>query len=913
MTAPDSDIESGGIAGRPEGFGQDTVLRTKLFRPPPHPGMIPRPGLVARLDANPTARLALVSAPPGFGKTTLVAEWLAAGGAPLSAWLLLDDGDNEPGRFWRHVVAALQTADPRLGARLADTLGRHTLPPPETWLTVLLNDLAALSRPIVLALDEYHHIRAPAIHHGVDYLLRHAPPGMRLALISRADPPLSLARLRVADELVELRAADLRFSRPEMERYLNGEMGLGLSLDDVALLEQRTEGWPAGVHLAAHSLRGYDAGGRHDFVQTFSGSHHYVLNYLLEEVLQQQAPDVRDFLLRTSILRRLSAPLCAAVMGQPVEAVEPLLPWLARENLFTQSLDEDQRWFRYHPLFAESLETRLRQSDPARWRELHRRAGAWCAGNGHPGRAIAHALAAEEFETAADLIERVAERTWTHGEVDTLLRWLEALPPAVLAGRIDLRLLHIWLLVLHNRWDEAARLRDEVEAAVERLPEPQHTVYRGRWATIAGAMAAQRCEPEAAIRMAQQAQALLPAGEGVWRAAGLLDLGLAHMMTGNAGPAAAAFRAAAELSVAHENAYLAFAALGHLGHVCAALGRLHEAEATWQRLRELEGMPGGAALALRAHGDVGLGLIAYERDDLPAAERLLGAGLEAIWPGGHPRLTLLGRVALAQTHAARGDWPAARRQLEEGAEMARQLRLPGMERTALAHGARLARREGQLDVVAGWMEAAGLSPQAPADFRRETEQIVLVEALLADGRFGEAEGLAGRLRAAAERAGRAGSLIRLLLLHALALAGQRRLPEAETAVARALRLAEPQGYARIFLDLGAPLMELLRRPGVRQVTPAYAGQLLRAFDVEITPSPVVGETPALNALDELTQREREILAYVARGASNQDIADELVLSVGTVKGHINHIFGKLGVHSRTAAVARARERELIES
>ena len=510
------------------------------------------------------------------------------------------------------------------------------------------------------------------------------------------------------------------------------------------------------------------------------------------------------------------------------------------------------------------------------------------------------------------LIAAVGDKTWTTGEIGTLLRWLDALPRPLLAEHLPVRLLYAWGLFLHDRWDEATKLWEETGAQLDRLSEPDQRPHRGQWAAIGAAMAAHRQEPEQTIRLAQQALGLLPVEDRTWRAVSHIDLGLAYLAQGNPAQAAGIFRSAAELSLMQQNVYLAFAALGHLGDACLVQGRLHESQAAWERLQQLEEMPGGRELALRANGDIGLGLLASERGDLLTAERLLREGLERIWPGGQPRVVIWGRMALSAVYAARGDHTAAQRQLDQAAALVRHLGLPAEGRVVEAHLARLALRDGRIGDVAYWQEHAGITADDPPDYRLEMEHRVLAEVLIANGQYDAAEALVSRLRVAAESLRRHGSTIPLLLLQALALAGQKRLPEAEAALRRAVFLAEPQGYIRTFVDQGAPLLELLRRPGVRQQSPHYVNQLLRAFNDRADSSTLlVTDEDEVGLLEELTPREREILSLIARGASNQEIADRLVLSVGTVKGHVNHIFSKLGVHNRTAAVAHARELGLI--
>lgn len=894
------------------------LLQTKLFWPQSGPHLIRREELLERLDANPRARLVLVTAPAGFGKTTLVAQWLAARHderTRRAAWLALDDGDNDLGRFWRYVIQALQTIEPALGPRVMALLSQPHLPPPDAWLGMLLNELAALDSPASLVLDDYQVIQSQAVHHSVNYFLQHLPPTLRLVFVARADPPLPLARLRVQDQLVELRAADLCFSEGEIRHYLNETMGLGLDHAALAALKQRTEGWPAGLMLAAHSLRDYSPDGREAFIRSFSGTHHLVLAYLLEEVLQQQDARTRDFLLQTSLLSRLSGPLCAAVTGQADS--DMTLDRLARDRVFITPLDSAGHWYRYHPLFAESLEARLRQENPSLWHEVHRQAGAWCAHNGHAERAIDHALACGDYVAAAGLIEAIGEKTWTSGDINALLRWLDRLPREVVKARLSLELLTIWVLFLHDRWEEATTLWREADGIIAELDEPERSLRRGVWLAVGGAMGGHRQDVEATIAMALESLSLLSPDEVTWRSVSIINLGLAYSAQGNHALAESHLHEAAALNIARGNIYLAFAAVGHLTDVYLILGRLHESQAACERLRQLEEMPGGAALLLRANGDVGLGRLAYERNQLLDAERLLLTGLAQIWPGGQPRVVLWGRLTLARVYVAQGDYERARVQLQMADELVRALGMPaegGMVQAAIAE---LALREGRPGAVAEWRAGARVSPDDAPDFRREPEHCVLATVLMCNGDHASAERFLARLRADADCKGRNGSLIYLLLLHAVALNGLERGNEAVAAVRRAVTLAQPQGYVRVFLDVGPPLMALIRHPAVRAQAPAYTAQISHLLDLEFSrptiapPALAVSSDEHAELVEGLTPRELEILRLIARGASNQDIAEALFLSVGTVKGHVNHILSKLDVHNRTAAVARSRELELI--
>jgi LuxR family maltose regulon positive regulatory protein len=907
---PESAVASDGLPAGAVSFGWPALLQTKLALPPHRSFLVSRRRLTSALDNRPDARLILIAAPAGFGKTTLAIEWLSGRDPSTVAWLGLDAADNDTNRFWRYVFDAIRRARPNFGSWMA-RLAPGTLPPWDAVVTSLLNELDTLPQPIILTLDDYHIIHEPAIHQSINYLLQRAPQNLRLVITSRADPPLALARLQVQDGLVEIRAADLRFTRDEIETYLNRMMGLDLSPDHIDALQQRTEGWPAGVHLLARSLAHHLPAERADFVRTFSGTHRYVLNYLMEEVLHHQPPDMREFLLHTSVLQRLAAPLCEAVTGRPDS--QALLARAAHEGLFITPLDRDGRWYHFHPLFSEALELQLRENDPSLLAELHRRASGWCVRNGHVERAINHALSSGEFDRAVELIEDVAEKTWSHGGLPTLQGWLDALPKETVARRFPLRLYYTWALFLNDRWDEATTHWRESRPLLNDTTTPEGRHLLGMWAAIGGAMMAHKDEPEATLRLTAEAFELLAPDTVTWRAIPMINVGLAYMTRGKVDEAARSFSQAADLTVAHGNEYLAFASLWHWSEALIAGGHLHRAAAVFDQLQQMETTPGGKAMRLAAYADIGLGLLACERNELLMAESLLNGGLERIWPGGQPRVMIQARLALARVASALGDSRAARRHLLASLDVVRQYRLPALDRPIEAYLTLLAVRSGEWSVVELWESRlqAAVDEHPPA--LRETEEWVRGQIAIHRREFATAERILEPLFAAAEAEGRHGSAMAILPYLALALAGQGKLKPAEDVLLRAIARGEREGHVRVFLDAGPRLVELLSRPAVRQSSPRYVGQLLHAAAAEGSDDVSAARPGETSYFEPLTPRELDILDLIAKGASNQDIAEQLYLSVGTVKGHVNHTFSKLDVHNRTSAVARARELGILVS
>jgi LuxR family maltose regulon positive regulatory protein len=917
----------------------DSLLQTKLYLPQrftgrPRPSFIPRPRLIEKLNAGLDGKLTLVSAPAGFGKTTLVAEWLSNFRLAIddlrladpqnrqsfglrsvrtkskivtlkSSWLSLDQDDNDLARFLTYLIAALQTVEATIGQTAVSLLQSHQAPPAETILTLLINDLNRLEGRLVLALDDYHLIANPAIHTALVFLLEHLPPQLHLVIGSRSDPPLVLSRWRARSELTEIRTADLRFTTAEAAIFLRQMVNYPLSAAQVAALTRRTEGWPAGLRLASLSLREMDAAAATHFIADFSGTHHYVLAYLLEEVLQRQPPVVQQFLRHTSILDRLTASLCEALTG--LAEAQTILTDLAAHNVFLAPLDETGQWFRYHALFAEALQARLQEAQPEILPELHRRATGWYAANGLTDRAVAHALAAHDMDTAAALIDETAERLWSEGRLATLLSWLNTLPETLVLERPHLCLLHAWVLFLHDRWPEAEQRVQAARRLLDGLPpaDPQSRRWRGQLAAVHGAMAAHQQEPAQTVARMQAALDDLPPDDTLWRHVAAIGLGLAQLAQGNTGAAADTFLQAAEACEEQHELYLAFAAWWHRLEACWGHGRLHDVAAALRRLEALADSDKEQSLALRANAAVGFGMLAYEWNDLALAERLLHNALPQLWPGGQPRVVLQAYLALARLHQARGDADQMEQALEQAEQLVRRFNLVAEQEMTAAIAARLWLAQGDRAAAQRWRHNSRITADDPADFRREVAHLTLVRLLLAQGGANEALTLLARLLATAEGAERGGSIIEISLLQALALAQQGRPEQAHLALDRALALAEPEGYARIFLAEGGPLAALLAR-----ITPrtAYVAHLLTQLEEGKASGPVAG-TPLL---DSLTPREVEILRLVAAGATNQQIADHLVVSVGTVKGHLNHILSKLEARNRTEAVARARALNLLQ-
>ena len=900
------------------------LLHTKFYAPKPRGGRVARPGLIERLRRGDRARLTLVSAPAGFGKSTLLAEWLAAeADGSAAAWLSLDPSDDHPGSFWTHVVAALQTAIPEVGASSLALLASPDQAI-EVVLAPLINELDARSDAVVLVLDDYHSIGSTEIHDGMTFLLDHLPPHVRLVLVSRSDPPLPLARLRARGELTEIRASDLRFTADEAEAYFNDVLGLGLSAGDVATLEDRTEGWVAALQLAALSMQGRDD--LDGFIRGFAGDDRYIVDYLVEEVLRRQSPEVRAFLLQTSVLDRLTGPLCDTVTGQP--GSKATLEALDRANLFLVPLDDRRQWYRYHHLFADVLEAHLLDEAPDRVPDLHRRASAWYEAHGERSEAIRHAIAGGDVDHAADLIELALPTARRLRQDATIRRWLEALPDEVVRVRPVLSNGYAGALLVRGAVDGVeARLRDAerwlvpLDEASTRAVAPSSRMVvadEAAFATLPGWIAIHRAglarlRGDAAETIAQATRALelVSADDPLGRGAAAALLGLAIWAEGDVRGATQRY---AEAMADLERA-------GHLSDVmgCAIAlsdlqrvqGRLTDALRTLERGRALADGPGGAVLRGAADMHVGISEILLERGDLAGATWHLHAAEDLGEDHGLPQNPYRSRVAMAGIRAVEGDTVGALALLDEAERRYFGDFSPDV-RPIAALRARMWIVAGQLPEAAGWARERGLRPSDDLTYLHEFEHITLARTLVARGPraraeddLGSAIDLLGRLLAAAEAGGRTGSVIDILVAAALAHHARGDATAARAALVRALDLAEPEGYVRIFVDEGRPMTALLRLAASGADASPYARRLLAA-------TASTGAAPVRQPLIEpLSERELEVLRLLESDLDGPDIARELSVSLPTVRTHTRNVYAKLGVNNRRAAVRRAAELGLL--
>jgi LuxR family maltose regulon positive regulatory protein len=944
--------------------------------------MVPRPRLSRALDERGEVALTLVSAPAGFGKTTLLTEWLSVtAGRRAIAWLSLDQRDNDPTVFWSYLLSALQTVTERPGTR-ALALLRSPQASLDDVLATLVNDLDAVTGGVALVLDDYHLIESHEVHGGVMFLLDHLPPHVQLVIATRADPPLPLARLRSRGELVEIRAEHLRFTPDEAAAYFAEAIGRPLAMADITALESRTEGWIAALQLAALSMRGRDD--ITGFIEAFAGDDRYIVDYLAEEVLQRQRDEVRTFLLETSILARLTGSLCDAVLGR--DGGKAMLAELERANLFLVPLDDRRHWFRYHHLFADVLRARLLDEQPQVVPELHRRAAVRYADNGEASEAIRHALAGGDAERAADLVEAGMPALRQNRQEATLRHWLEALPDRVLRERPVLSTTYAGVLLMFGELDGVEeRLRDaerwlgaaasevsvgsEAFAAGEDFPAGEaltagnlsvagetsvaervpRTAGRedlsagtvradddsiravGRDVDVVGAV---RCE--VALYRAAQARMTGDLIAAMAHARRVLDLagpeqhllrgaaaGILGLALWSSGDLPAAYRWWSDSRIHLEHAGHHADTLGvtiALGDISRAQGRLHDAMSAYAHGLARATRPGAAALRGAADMHVGMSELCCERNDLAAARQHLAACVELGEHAGLPQNRYRFRVASALLRQAEGDLDGAVDLLDEAERLYVSDMFPDV-RPVAAIRARVWVAQGRVDRALAWAHEGGLSPGDEPAYLREYEHITLCRALLAqhavvgDERcLSDATRLLERLLQAAQDGARTGSVLEILLLRAVAHRAQGEVPLALAALARALRLAEPQGYLRSFVDSGPVTRALLMALARQGTAPEYVRSILAAAAAERRGTADAADhrriaTPGL--IDPLSVRELDVLRLLGSDLDGPGIARELVVSLNTVRTHTKNIYAKLGVNSRRAAIRRAMELDLL--
>ena len=918
----------------------DTLLTTKLYIPPTRPELVHRSRLVERLNEGIHRKLTLISAPAGFGKTTLVSEWVDHIRPDTTkknqskyriAWVSLDEGDNDFVRFLSYFITALKQIE-----GIEATFGKGTLSllqspqpqpqPTEAILTTLINEVAAIPDKTIFVLDDYHLIEAQPIHDALSFLLENIPPQIHLVIATREDPHLPLARLRAKDQLTELRAADLRFTSSEAAEFLNQVMGLNLSKEDIAALELRTEGWIAGLQLAAISLRGQTDTSR--LIQSFTGSHRLVLDYLIEEVLNQQPENIQTFLLQTAIINRLTASLCNALTDQ--EDGQETLEMLERANLFIVPLDNERNWYRYHHLFADILRQRLQLTRSEQLSSLHIRASEWYEKNGSFDDAIEHALHAKDFGRAAGLLELVYQEMSSKFLFADWLIWVKKIPNELIQTRP----------VLSTQYGEALLDKGELEASENRfrdaerwlepnivegpqrenlsdrmvvIDEDQFSILPAKIANCRAQIALAQGDVSDAVKHAELALKLSPAESQISSEASVL-LGLTYWGSGDLEAAHGAMSDWVNSMERSGNIYFAIAATFGLADIRIAQGRLSEAESIYKHSVQLASEQDENVQRITAHHQLGLAMIYHEKGEQEDFEthllksKELGEQTTLIdWP-------YRWHIAQAQLKETVGDMEAALDLLDEAKRLYVKNLVPDIQPIE-ALKARVYIKQGSLAKALNWVHERGISVDDDLSYLSEFEHITLARVIIAEYKNNRTERdilhavrLLERLLKAAEDRRRMGSVIEILVVQALAHDAQGNMNPALHVLERALDVAEPEGYLRIFVDEGPQMARMLYKALSQGIAPDYVRRLLVAFPPEEQEKTIAlkSQAPDSEWIEPLSEREIEVLGLIAEGLTNQEISGRLFVSLNTVKAHTRNIYSKIGVNNRTQAVAKAR-------
>ncbi|MCB0036091.1 MAG: hypothetical protein KDE51_18805 [Anaerolineales bacterium] len=869
------------------------LLTTKLHIPKPRPQVIKRQQLLNQLSNGSHGKLTLISAPAGFGKTTVVSTWIQSATRPV-AWLSLDEEDSDLARFLTYFIAALQTIKPEIGANFSNLTQAPQLPSLKSLLTTLLNEIAVQPEPFLFVWDDYHVLDNPSIHEGVTFLLNHLPPQMHLIIITREDPPLPLARLRVRGQMTELRAADLRFTEAEAADFLNRAMGLSLSEEQISALEQRTEGWIAGLQLAALSMRGQQE--TTNFVNSFTGSHRFVLDYLVEEVLNQQPQKVQEFLIKTAILQRLCGSLCDAVMGASDSAARKTLEQLEQANLFIIPLDNERHWYRYQHLFADLLQQRLHQTVTAeQLHQLHQRASVWFEEQDMLLEAFQHAATAGDLERAEWLLKGKGTPLYYRGIVTPILEWLSALPAEVMNGRPSLWVLYASVLTIAGQNNEVEPLLKTAESCIQAAESTAQTRdLIGQIAALRARLATPSYDSETILTQSRLALTHLDPDNLPIRTTVIRTMGAAYQYQGNYAAAREAYTEAIQLSEASGNTHINILASTGLGIIQESEIQLHLAAESFRRVLTLAGDP---PLPAACAAYLGLARLAYEWNDLETAEQHSQQALQLSQHYDNIALAAICELLVVKVKLAQGDLPEATRLLTKAEQFLRHNHFTDRLSLVAAVQIRLLLQQGALDAAARLAEKYQLP-------------LSKVRVSLAQGDGAAAVVILKSIRQEAEEKVRTDEQLKLLILFALAHAAAGETEKAAQTLRDALERTQPEGFIRTYVDEGEPLKKLLltmRPQALAQQT--YLHTLLDAFGEPSPPASLVSNQHSL--IEPLTERELEVLQLLAEGLSNQEIGQRLFLSLSTIKGHNSNIYGKLQANRRTEAVARAQELGLI--
>lgn len=875
------------------------ILATKLYIPPPRPNVVIRPRLLAGLNEGLTRKLTLISAPAGFGKTTLVSGWVATCDCPI-AWVSLDDGDNDPARFMAYVIAALQTLMPHLGDGVLRAMQSPQPPAMETILTALVNEIITIPHEFALVLDDYHLIESTQVDDVLTFLIEHLPPHMHMIVATREDPIVPLARLRARNQLTELRARELRFTPAEAAEFFNQVIGLHLSEADIIALDTRTEGWIAGLQLAAISMQGHQEPA--DFIKSFTGSHHFVLDYLLEEVLHQQSERLQTFLLRTSILDRMCGSLCDAVIGMDdaQQSGQVILEHLEHANLFIVPLDNERRWYRYHHLFADLLRQRLQHNlatvptDGLSLDALHIRASDWYEANGLELEAFHHATAAHDIDRAARLIEGKGLPLHFRGGAVPIINWLKTLPPHELDARPALWVTFASCMLFISTVDGIEQKLQSAEKSLQHFePDAKIRDLIGHIAVIRATVAVTQHDAQTILAQSRRALEFLHPDNLPVRTATTWTLGYAHHLHGERSAAMQAYTQALSISQQIGHHIITIMSSIGLGNMQEMDNHLTDAQAIYRRVLEFTGDP---PMPIACQPLLGLAHIAYQRNDLEAAQNHAEQALQLAEQIANTDRVVACQVFIARLKLAQGDVDGARMLLSQSEKIARQHGYLNQLPDIITMQVRVALHEDDLEEAAALIDDVDL-PLSQARI------------LLAQGEISSALSTLEAFRDFVEAKGWHDERLKGMILQALANYQQDNADTAINIIADVLMQTQSEGFIRLFVDEGLPMAHLLADVALEGILPDYIATLIAA----IKQDKLATQRSTLDQplMEPLSERELEVLQLIADGLSNQEICDRLFLALNTVKGHNQKIFGKLQVQRRTEAVARARVLGLI--
>ena len=886
------------------------LLTTKLYTPPPRRNLVARPRLIKRLDDGRHRKLTLVSAPAGYGKTTLISDWVAHSKDQV-AWLSLEEEDKNFVRFISYLVAALQQIEDGIGSDVQTITQSSQSPQVDHLITMLLNEIDACGLEFTLVLDDYHLIPNQEIFDAIDFILTHLPPGMHLVLIGRVDPPLSLSRLRVGGQITEIRQNDLRFTNTEVSAFINDLMGLNLSGEDINALEVRTEGWIASLQLAALSLQGRDD--KQAFVTAFSGSHHYVIDYLVDEVMSRQSQEVQKLLSQTSVLSRFCAPLSDDVLG--ISDSKRIIHDIDEANLFLIHLDDERKWYRYHHLFAEFLNQHLQEREPQNVFELHRRASLWFEQNGFLAEAINHALQGEDFTRAAMLVESVGPDMMMRSEFDQLTSWLDAMPNELVENWPWLCIIRAWMYDRWAQFDVGEQYLQYAEAALNSdsspVSEEDENIIRGQISAIRALYSLKKGQIPESIEFSNQALDYLP-DNYFNRGVAYFSLGWAKNEQGDFSGALQAYDEGRRASLVAGNQILAQVIILDIGKIQYLQGNLHQAAETFREAIGFKYEKSEIKIPYASSASISLANILREWNELDAARSHLEEGIEIGLASRIVDAVAAGYASMAMVALAQSDLEAAIQSCKKSERMVKDI--PDLETDTLTKTldsqVRLLISQDKLSEAARNIKERGLRVDTKIKYIADFEHIILARLLVHSGRansslqdLSDAHKLLEEILQMASLVGYLSLRIEALALQALAFDGQGKHDQASTSLEEALTLAEPEGFTRTFVDEGEHMKVMLRQAFTRNISKAYVSKLLGAFE----PQKVIQGPTSQQLIEPLTDRELEVLRLLSTELSGPEIAQELSVSLNTMRTHTKSIYSKLNVNNRLAAVRVARE------